>query len=84
MQLDGKWGGVLKLYLHCTLKIEKHAIVHVMEWEGLRQPLVPHLHLVTTIASTLKTNYLRILTSLLEVKVSVSKVLQHGLSRLET
>lgn len=55
-----------------------------MEWEGLRQPLVPHLHLVTTIASTLKTNYLRILTSLLEVKVSVSKVLQHGLSRLET
>lgn len=56
-------------------KIKKHVIVHIMNGKGWGSLTPPHLLLVTVITSTLKTNCLRILTSLLEAEVSVSK---HG------
>lgn len=66
---------ILKLYLHCTFKIKKHVIVHIMNGKAWGSLTHPHLLLVTVITSTLKTNCLRILTSLLEAEVAVSK---HG------
>lgn len=65
----GSGHDILKLYLHCTFKIKRHAIVHIMNGKGWGSLTHPYLLLVTAIASALKTNCLRILTPLLEAKV---------------